>query len=442
MAKTVSIVTVGCKTNQFESEILMDQIAEKGYHLVPFGWGADITIINTCTVTHRADFDSRQMVRKALRKNPGSMIVVTGCYAQATPEALAQIEGVTYLLGNREKHQIPSLLPMMEKGELPRVLISDIQGEKNFIEAPVHTFHYHTRAFLKIQDGCNGRCSYCIVPKARGPSRSLSPEKVIEHLIALKNRGFQEVVLTGIHLGSYGLDLQPEFSLEGLLHWIEKEETSPRLRLSSIEPLDFSKEFISILSESKKLCPHLHIPIQSGDDEILRRMNRGYDRFFIQDLIERLHHCLPKASIGADLIVGFPGESEERFENTYRWIESLPISYLHVFPFSKRKGTMAAQFDQQIDSKEVRRRVEMMRELGKRKRQSFYGRFLHQSLDVLVVDRRERGWGRWRGLSRNYIPVFLSGGDDLNLINQELRVFVTDYNDQGVIGHLAGEGYG
>ncbi len=442
MAKTVSIVTVGCKTNQFESEILMDQIAEKGYRLVPFGWGADITIINTCTVTHRADFDSRQIVRKALRKNPGSMIVVTGCYAQATPEALAQIEGVTYLLGNREKHQIPGLLPMMEKGELPRVLISDIQGEKNFIEAPVRTFHYHTRAFLKIQDGCNGQCSYCIVPKARGPSRSLSPEKVIEHLIALKNLGFQEVVLTGIHLGSYGHDLQPEFSLGRLLQWIEKEETSPRMRLSSIEPLDFSEEFISLLSESKKICPHLHIPIQSADDEILRRMNRGYHRLFLQDLIERLHHCLPKASIGADVIVGFPGESEERFENTYRWIESLPISYLHVFPFSKRKGTMAAQFDQQIDSKEVRRRVEMMRALGKRKRQSFYGRFIHQSLDVLVLDRRERGWGRWRGLSRNYIPVFLSGGDDLNLLNQELKVFVTDCNDQGVIGHLTRGQYG
>lgn len=442
MAKTVSIVTIGCKANQFESEVLMDQISQKGYHLVPFGSRADITIINTCTVTHRADFDSRQMVRKTHRKNPDSIIIVTGCYVQVTPETFARMEEVTYLLGNKEKYQIPSLLSLMEKGELPRVQVGNIQEERRFIEIPVRTFHFHTRGFLKIQDGCNNQCSYCIVPKARGPSRSLSPEKVIEYLTSMKKEGFQEVVLTGIHLGSYGKDLQPDFSLERLLLWIEQEETPPRIRLSSIEPLDFSKNLISILSESKKICSHLHIPVQSGDDEILRRMKRGYDRFFLEDLIERLHRLLPEASIGADVIVGFPGESEERFENTYRWIESLPISYLHVFPFSRRKGTIAAQFDQQIDSKEVRGRVERMRELGKRKRQSFYRRFLHQTLDVLVEDRRENGRGRWRGLSRNYIPVFLSEGDDLNLVNQERRVLVTEWNDQGVIGRLARGPYG
>lgn len=437
MSKTVSIATIGCKANQFESEALMDQIEEKGYHLVPFESGADIAIINTCTVTHRADFDSRQMVRKALRKNPGSFIIVTGCYAQVAPEAFSGMDGVRYLLGNREKHRIPDLLMLMEKGELPKVQVSDIQEEKTFTEISVGSFHRHTRAFLKIQDGCNGRCSYCIVPQARGPSRSLSPERVIEHLRVLKERGYLEVVLTGIHIGSYGWDLQPSFSLERLLQRIEVEDTPYRIRLSSMEPLDFSPTLISILSQSKKVCPHLHIPIQSGDNEILRRMNRNYDRSFLLNLIKELHRVLPEVSIGADVIIGFPGETEESFKNTYQWIESLPISYLHVFPFSRRKGTVAAHFDQQVDPREIRQRAMRMRELGKEKRRSFYGRFLHQTLDVLIEERREKGSGRWRGLSRNYIPVSLSDGKQLNLFNQEWKVVVTGGNDQGVLGQLA-----
>ncbi len=442
MSKTVSIATVGCKTNQFESEAMMADLEERGYRLVPFESGADITIINTCTVTHRADFDSRQMVKKALRKNPDSLIVVTGCYSQVAPEDFTRIKGVSYLFGNREKDEIPALLPLLEKGEGAKVQVGDIQEVKTFTETPVHTFHRHTRAFLKIQDGCNGRCSYCIVPQARGPSRSLSPERVIEHLRVLKGRGFQEVVLTGIHIGSYGQDLQPPYFLEKLLQRIEIEDTPRRIRLSSMEPLDFSTNLISILSQSIKVCPHLHIPIQSGDDEILKNMNRGYDRFLLRDLIEELYGSIPEVSIGADVIVGFPGETEEKFENTYRWIESLPFSYLHVFPFSRRKGTVAAQLDQQIDAREIRRRAERMRELGKQKRRVFYSRFLHRILNVLVEDRGKKGLGSWKGLSRNYIPVHLSDGGDLNLANREQKVLITEWKDQGVIGRLAEGMYG
>lgn len=435
--KSISIATLGCKVNQFESEALMAALEEKGYCLVPFGSGADITIINTCTVTHRADFDSRQMVRKALRHNPDSLMIVTGCYSQVAPETFSRMEGVDYLFGNRDKYQIPTLLPLMERGELPRMQVSDIREEKTIAETPVPTFHRHTRAFLKIQDGCNGRCSYCIVPHARGPSRSLSPEKVIEHLRVLKGRGFKEVVLTGVHMGSYGLDLQPSFSLERLLQRIEIEETPCRIRLSSIEPLDFSAGLISILSQSTKVCPHLHIPIQCGDDEILKRMNRHYDHFFLKNLIEELHRNIPEVSIGADLIVGFPGETEERFEHTYQLIESLPLSYLHVFPFSKRGGTPAAQLAPQINARKIRQRAERMRELGWQKRRSFYGRFLHQTLNVLVEDRKGKGAGRWKGLSRNYIPVHLLNGNEWNLANQEQKVVVTELRDQGVMGSLA-----
>ena len=437
---TVAIATLGCKVNQFESEALMSALEQRGYGLVPFGEGADITIINTCTVTHRADFQSRQLVRRAFRSNPKSLIIVTGCYSQLEPETLAGIEGVKYLLGNREKGQIPDLLPLMREGGFPRIRVSDIHEETLFSDLPLPSFHCHTRAFLKIQDGCDARCSYCIVPHARGQGRSLPPERVMEHLKGLKERGFKEVVLTGIHIGSYGLDLSPPFTLEKLLRRIEEEETPDRIRLSSIEPLDFSADLVASLSQSAKVCPHLHIPIQSGDDEILRRMNRNYDRSYLSDLIQELHRRIPKLSIGADVIVGFPGEAEERFKSTYELIESLPFSYLHIFPFSKRKGTPAFQFPQRVDEAVIKKRAEEMRELGKQKRQTFYRQFLHQELNVLVEDRKEKESGRWKGLSRNYIPVLLtheSGSEGKpNWINQEWRVWVTGFEENGVIGRV------
>ncbi len=438
--KTVAIATLGCKVNQFESEALMSALGQEGYRLIPFGEGADITIINTCTVTHRADFQSRQMIRRAYRRNPKSLIIVTGCYSQIAPEVMAKVDGVQYLLGNKEKGRIPELLPLMQKGEFPRMQVADIQKETVFRDIPVHSFYRHTRAFLKIQDGCDARCSYCIVPYARGPSRSLPPEKLIEHLRVLKEKGLKEVVLTGIHIGSYGLDLTPSLSLEKLLRRIEKEETPGRIRLSSIEPLDFSADLVSFLSQSTKVCPHLHIPIQSGDDEILQRMNRHYQSSHLLDLIQELHRRIPRLSMGADVIVGFPGEREENFNRTYELVESLPLSYLHTFPFSKRKGTPASRLQPEVDGAVIKRRAEQMRELGKRKRQAFHRQFLHQELSVLVEDRREKESGRWMGFSRNYIPVLLAkesaSAGDPDWINQEWRVLVTGWTEKGLVGKV------
>ncbi len=440
---SISVTTLGCKVNQYESEALIDALEQKGYALVPFGEGADITIINTCTVTHRADFQSRQMVRRAFRSNPNSLILVTGCYPQVDPEAFLKMHEVNYLLGNGEKNRIPDLLPLMQKGEFPRVQIGDIQGERHFSEFPLHSFHHHTRAFLKIQDGCNAYCSYCIVPHARGRSRSLQPERVVENLKVLKEKGFKEVVLTGIHLGAYGLDLNSSLSLEKLLRRLEKEETPDRIRLSSMEPGDFSPELISTLSQSRKICPHLHLSIQSGDDEILKKMNRDYDRSFLSDLIQELYLKIPNLSIGADVIVGFPGETEEKFKHTCGLVESLPFSYLHVFPFSRRKKTPAFQFPQKVDEREITKRAETMRELGKQKRHAFYRRFLHQELHVLVEDLREKETGRWRGFSRNYIPVSLHGKngspEHWDGVNQEWTVRVTELTEKGVIGSLIGK---
>ena len=440
---TISIATLGCKVNQFESEALIDALEQRGYAVVPFEEGADITIVNTCTVTHRADFQSRQMVRRATRSNPNSLVIVTGCYSQVEADTLLTMKGVHYLVGNGEKSRIPDYLPSMQQGKFPRMQVGDIQKERLFSEIPLHSFHRHTRAFLKIQDGCDAYCSYCIVPHARGRSRSLPPERVVQNLKVLKEKGFKEVVLTGIHLGVYGRNLNPPFSLENLLRQLEKEETPDRIRLSSIEPGDFSPELTSGLAQSYKICPHLHIPIQSGDDDVLKKMNRDYDRSFLSDLVRELHRRISNLSIGADVIVGFPGETEERFKHTYELVESLPFSYLHVFPFSKRKGTPAFQFPQRVNEEEIKKRAETMRELGKQKRQAFYRQYLHQELSVLVEDRKEKETGRRKGLSRNYIPVLIDdrneigkywdGGDG---VNQERIVRVIELAEKGVIGEV------
>jgi threonylcarbamoyladenosine tRNA methylthiotransferase MtaB len=437
---TVSIATLGCKVNQFESEALIDALEQRGYAVVPFEEGADIAIINTCTVTHRADFQSRQMVRRASRSSPNSLVIVTGCYPQVEADTLLKMKGVHYLVGNGEKSLIPDYLPSMQEGQFPRVQVGDIGKERLFSEIPLHSFHRHTRAFLKIQDGCNAYCSYCIVPHARGRSRSLPPERVVQNLKGLKGRGFKEVVLTGIHLGVYGRDLNPPFPLEALLRQLEKEGTPDRIRLSSIEPGDFSRSLITVLAQSDKVCPHLHIPIQSGDDDLLKKMNRDYDRSFLSDLVQELHRQISNLSVGADVMVGFPGETEERFRHTYELIESLPFSYLHVFPFSKRKGTPAFQFPQGANGREIKERAEAMRELGKQKRQAFYRQYLDQTLSVLIEDRRERETGRRKGFSRNYIPVSLTGGNGtgkhLDGVNQEVTVRVIELAEKGVIGEV------
>jgi threonylcarbamoyladenosine tRNA methylthiotransferase MtaB len=436
--KTVTIATLGCKVNQFESEALTESLEKGGYRIVAFGEKADITIVNTCTVTHRADFQSRQMIRRAHRCSSDTLLIVTGCYAQVDPERLSKIEGVKYLLGNQEKKSLPSFLSLMERGELPKIQVDDIRKEVRFEDTPLHSCHRHTRAFVKVQDGCDARCSYCIVPSARGRSRSLAPERILGHLKELKQRGYKEAVLTGIHLGAYGYDLDPNVSLEDLLGRVEEDETPSRIRLSSIEPRDFSPGLIAHLSRSRKICPHLHIPIQSGDDAILKKMNRNYDRSFLSDLVQELHGRIPNLSIGADMIVGFPGETAERFQNSFGLISSFPLAYLHVFPFSRREGTPAAQFPDRVGDEEMKNRAASLRTLGKEKRQTFYRRFVNQKLSVLVEGRRRKEGGV-RGLSRNYVPVFISDSDDTerrNWINEEINVAVTGLTEKGVAGRI------
>jgi threonylcarbamoyladenosine tRNA methylthiotransferase MtaB len=428
----VALVTLGCKTNQSDAASLAAELAVRGHQIVPPSEAADVSIIHTCTVTQKTDYQSRQMIRRVVGRNPGGQVIVTGCYAQVSPEPLQAIAGVDYVVGLAERKKIPEILASGEKPRKARILSSPVEKERAFEEWGLPGYTDRTRALLKVQDGCNSFCSYCIVPYARGRSRSLPLERVLSRARELSALGFQEVVLTGIHLGTYGEDLLPSRSLLTLLEALEKERPAFRLRLSSIEPREFNPPLLDYLAGSSWVCPHLHIPLQNGDDRILERMNRNYSVSFFADLVNRLARTIPGVSIGADVIGGFPGEDESAFQNTRDLIEKLPLAYLHVFPFSRRKGTPAAVFPAQVPPQVIRARCRALRELGEKKREAYYRSFLGQKVKVLVESKRDRESGLLKGFSRHYLPVLLPGEDEK--INQEVEVEVTGVRNGKVFG--------
>ncbi len=430
----IAVATLGCKTNQSDAASLKSELVFQGHEIVPFRDSADVCIIHTCTVTQKADYQSRQLIRHAIAKNPEARVVVTGCYAQVSPESLLAIPGVDFVVGVSEREKIPEIVALKTKLKEARLLSSPVEERRFFEEERLPLFGDRTRAYLKVQDGCNSFCSYCIVPYARGGNRSLPLERVILQARAFASQGFKEIVLTGIHLGTYGEDLVPAHSLGQLLQELERESLDMRMRLSSIEPGEFHSQLIHFLATSKKVCPHLHIPLQSGDDGILRRMNRNYSRSFFEDLVNRLIQAIPDLAIGVDVISGFPGEDEKGFQNTVDLIEKLPIAYLHVFPFSRRKRTPAGSFPQQVLPQVIKGRCQILRELGAKKRRIFYGAFLGQKVKVLVESKKDPESGMLKGYSSNYIPVLIRAGDEH--INQELEVEVTEVRGEKVFGKI------
>ncbi|MFH1625066.1 MAG: tRNA (N(6)-L-threonylcarbamoyladenosine(37)-C(2))-methylthiotransferase MtaB [Pseudomonadota bacterium] len=432
--KTIAIATLGCKVNKCDSAIIYELLKGAEKRFVPCNQKADVYVVNTCTVTKRADYQSRQLIRRSHRLNPDALIVVTGCYAQRAPHEIKDIPGVDYVVGIGEKGRVASLIKDPSKRETPRVITGDIREEREIDAREVSTFPGHTRAFLKIQDGCDSYCSYCIVPYARGKSRSLSREDTIRRVSRLAEVGYKEIVLTGVHLGSYGLDLRPPTSLAQLIRSIEDEGVRCRIRLSSIEPTDFDDDLINLISSSSVICNHLHIPLQSGDDEILGKMRRPYSSLFFEELAQRLLSALPDLNIGVDVIAGFPGEADENFANTLSLIEGLPLGYLHVFPYSRRPGTTAADLPDQVDSKTVKKRAEVLRSLGSTKREEFYKRFLGKQLSILIESKRDARTDYLKGFSRNYIPVLVDARD--GVVNEELPVIVVKVEDGKAFGTL------
>ena len=407
VTRTVAIVTLGCKTNQFESAAMLEQLTANGYSQVDFDIGADLVIVNTCTVTAATDSQSRNLIRRAQRLNPSARIVVTGCYAQINPGELQKLPGVSLIIGNEEKKELLRLLTQTQQNDRRETttLVTDIRSAQHCAPPELHSFAQRSRAFVQIQNGCDAFCSYCIIPYARGPGRSVPIAQVVAQVEGLGASGYREVVLTGIHIGGYGQDLGAGISLLTLLQAIETCNFNGRVRLGSIEPTELPPELRNYLTQASWLCPHLHIPLQAGDDEILRRMNRHYDTQFFTDLLADLQQRNSAMAIGLDVICGFPGETEEHFSRTVGLLERLPFSHLHVFPFSRRPGTPAATMPDQVAPALIKKRAAKLRLLGEERLQQFSRRFVGGRLSMLV----EAGVsnGQRKGLSANYLTLLI-----------------------------------
>jgi len=431
MSLYYTITTLGCKVNQSESEDLASRLNAQGMQKADAAKNgclpsptADVCIINTCTVTQKASMQSRQAIRRAIRLNPNARIIVTGCYAQMQPDQIRRINKVNDIVGHGQKMRIPDLIKT-------QMVNGDAVAPSGCNEDAPPTDFSRTRPILKIQDGCDTFCTYCIVPYSRGRSRSIPVKNVTDAINAVHSFGKHEVVLAGIHLGCYGKDLTPPTSLFELLNHVLSATSIERIRLSSVEPAELTSDIIKLAAGSNRLCDHFHIPLQSGDDSILKRMHRPYTRSLFSALIRQIHASIPDAAIGADILAGFPGETEAAFENTFALVEQLPISYLHVFPFSARKGTPAYTFPDKVADQVIKARCRRLRELGQRKKNEFYQKFIHQPVEILVESQRDRKTGFLKGFTSDYIPVLILGGDELK--NMLVRVRIERVDGNGVV---------
>ena len=428
---TVSFCTFGCKLNQSETAIIVKDFIDHGYRVVTIDEGADVFVINTCTVTGRSDAKCRRAIRHALRRNPETTAIVLGCYPQVASEEIVTIPGVDYIMGTEEKLHIFDHFPGPGKLSSPKILITQ---ERSYRKAISRSGEYgdHTRAFLKIQDGCNRRCSYCIVPLARGPSRSVPIETIIEQTELLITRGYKEIVLTGVHIGKWGKDLSANSSLPFLLERLLTLKGPGRIRLSSLDPEDITDELLECIAESKRICHHFHVPVQSGSDSILTAMDRPYSTHTFRERIHKITRQFKEVGLGTDVIVGFPGESDREFEETVCLIKELPFSYIHVFPFSIRKGTKAASMDHQVASNVRIERARKLRELGEIKKKQFMEKWLHREVNVLLESRNLEGW--MSGVTPEYLRVEVPF--DQTLVNRIVLVRIEEVLHSHVRGRI------
>ena len=401
-------ITLGCKLNQFDSAAIEGELAHRGFDPVDDAAGAEIVVVNTCTVTGKADAEARKLIRGVRRTNPDCRLLVTGCYAQLDAAAIEALDGVDRVFGNEDKSRFGEILDELgiATGRAPRY---PDRGCDATLDLP-RALHFgdRSRAFLKVQEGCRLACSYCIIPTVRGPSRSVPPEQVERAALALFERGYREVVLTGVNVGDYGRDLEPRTDLAELLERLLGSCGPNRIRLNSLEPLTVTDRIVELMAMEPRLAPHLQIPLQSGSPALLRAMRRNYRQEQYLERLRALRAAVPHVGLGADVIVGFPGETEELFRETCELIAGSPLSYLHVFAWSARPGTVASELPGRVHGAEVRRRSAELRALADRRSYEFRSRFLGQALDVVVL--APRGDGRLRALSGNFIEVALEAG--------------------------------
>lgn len=401
----VAFMTLGCKTNQYETDALMDIFYKNRYEITSFDDLADLYIINTCTVTHVGDKKSRQMIRRARKSNPDAIIIVMGCYAQISTEEVSAIEEVDIVIGTDARSEILNYIETYKTGNTPKpyVIVEDIMAVKTFEDMSLQSISTHTRAFIKIQEGCNQYCSYCIIPYARGHVRSRSLESIVNEVALLASKGYREFVLTGIHIGSYGLDLE-HISLVDLLVSIHSIDGVERIRLGSIEPRLIDNDFIAKLSDLPKVCDHFHLSLQSGSDSVLKRMNRKYTTEQYAKSVDALRSIYDNPSITTDVIVGFPGETEKEFEETMRFTNEIKFAEMHIFPFSIREGTPAASMDHQIDGSIKKARADELAKVETSHRENYINSHLGLEKSVLIEEKKN---GVYIGHTTNYLKVHI-----------------------------------
>ena len=430
----VAFSTLGCRVNQYESEAMVEKFIREGYEVVPYEDFADVYVINTCTVTNMGDKKSRQMISRARRQNEDSIIAVVGCYSQIAPDEVAKIEGVDVVLGTRNKGDIVYWVNRAREEMSQMIDVNDVLRNNVFEDLNIQEYQNKTRAFLKIQDGCNRFCSYCLIPFARGAVCSKKPEKVLEEVKELAHNGFKEIILSGIHTASYGVDLQGNVTLVDLLEAIDKIDGIERVRIGSIDPTFFSNGVIERITRLEKLCPHFHLSLQSGCDITLKRMNRHYTAKEYKDVVEDLRSHMPDVSITTDIIVGFPGETAEEFNLTYEFLKDLKLSKMHIFKFSPRKGTKAATMKEQVDGVIKEERSNKLIELNNRLEIEFMNKFKGKTMEVLYEQVYNNDNTKFEGYTPNYIKVLSVCKSDVEgkILNTEL----IDCESEHMVGRI------
>lgn len=421
---TVAFHTLGCKVNHYETEAIWQLFKDANYERVEFETNADVFVINTCTVTNTGDKKSRQIIRRAIRQNPDAVVCVTGCYAQTSSAEIIEIPGVDIVVGTQDRHKLLDYIQQFQEERQPINGVGNIMKNRTYEELEVPYFTDRTRASLKIQEGCNNFCTFCIIPWARGLMRSRDPEKVVEQATQLVNSGYKEIVLTGIHTGGYGQDLK-NYNLAQLLRDLDTIEGLERIRISSIEASQLTDEVIDVIGNSNKVVRHLHIPLQSGSDDVLKRMRRKYTMAHFSERLTKLHQALPDLAVTSDVIVGFPGESEEEFQETYDFIVNHHFSELHVFPYSPRIGTPAARMDNQIDEETKNVRVHKLISLSNQLAKEYASKFEDEVLEVIPEEMGEEPQ-TLVGYADNYMKVRFEGDD--SLIGQIVKVKIVKAN--------------
>ena len=425
--KKVALHNLGCKVNAYETEAMQELLQKEGYEIVPFKEGADIYIINTCTVTNMADRKSRQMLHRAKKMNPNAIVVAAGCYVQAKSESKETDESIDIIIGNNKKQDLISILKeYQEKHDGIQKEIIDINHTKEYEELHLSKTAEHTRAYLKVQDGCNQFCTYCIIPYARGRVRSREKENVVAEVKQLVANGYQEVVLTGIHLSSYGVDLQGE-DLLSLILAVNEIEGLKRIRLGSLEPRIITEEFAKTISGLEKICPHFHLSLQSGCNGTLKRMNRRYTAEEYFEKCELLRKYFDNPALTTDVIVGFPGETEEEFEESRAFVEKVNFYETHIFKYSRREGTKAAVMENQVPEQIKTKRSNILLELDERKRKEYEEKFIGKTVEVLMEEEVEKeGKCYQTGHTKEYIKVALKG--DENMQNQLVKIKIDNHS--------------